>query len=274
MRKIIAIVFIGLTLALPSKLVAQDWEYGIMAGFSNYFGDLNSNTSFEYIGPAAGFFTRYNINGRLAWKSGFYYGKVTFSDEGSPDPFQRARNLSFSSNIMEISTQIEINFFQYNKRREDQRFTPYLLAGFGGFFFNPKAELNGEMYALQPVGTEGQNVDGKRYLRVSIAIPVGGGFKYNFHPAWTVGLELGVRKTFTDHLDDVGGNYPVSVVAFNLDQATAGALSDRSGEVGEPIGRVGKQRGLSPKNDDYLFAGITLSYTVLKTRCPKPGKVF
>ncbi len=66
-----------------------------MAGFSNYFGDLNSNTSFEYIGPAAGLFTRYNINGRFAWKTGFYCGKVTFSDEGSPDPFQRARNLSF-----------------------------------------------------------------------------------------------------------------------------------------------------------------------------------
>ncbi len=144
----------------------------------------------------------------------------------------------------------------------------------GAFFFNPKAELNGETYALQPVGTEGQNAEDKRYLRMSISLPVGGGFKYNFHPAWTIGLEIGVRKTFTDHIDDVSGSYPATVVAFNLDQATAAALSDRSGEVGEPIGRPGKQRGLSKKNDDFMFAGLTLSYTVLKTRCPKPGKVF
>lgn len=245
-----------------------------MAGISNYFGDLNSHTSLEYMGPAAGLFARYNMGERFALKGGFNYGRVSFADEGSPDPFQQSRNLSFRSNIMELTAQLEINFFRYDKRREDRRFTPYLLGGISGFFYNPKAVLNGETYVLQPIGTEGQNNPGeKKYLRMSIAIPVGGGFKYNFHPAWTIGVELGVRKTFTDYLDDVSGTYPEQVISFQTPTSIAEALSDRSGEVGEPIGRPGKQRGLSPKKDDYMFFGITLSYTVLKIRCPHPSKI-
>lgn len=256
---------------------AQEWEYGVWLGFSNYFGDLNSHTSFEYIGPGTGFFTRLNLNDRFAVKGGFNYGRVGFADEASPDPFQQARNLSFSSNILEVTAQFEVNFFRYNKRKSHLNFTPYLLAGISGFYFNPKAELDGQKYALQPIGTEGQNtVDSHsgRYKRISYAIPVGGGFKYSFHPAWTVGLELGVRKTFTDYLDDVSGVYPMDVVAFgNVPNSVANALSDRSGEVGEPIGSPGKQRGLSSKNDDFMFFGLTLSYTVLKTKCPSPSGI-
>ena len=274
-RSYILVMFV-LCIMGSEKAHAQDWEYGVMAGFANYFGDLNSNTSFEYIGPHAGLFARCNIGERFAVKAGFNYGQVSFADEASDYPFQRARNLSFASSIMEITVQGEVNFFRYDKRRlnRDRNFTPYLLAGVSGFFFNPKAELDGERYALQPIGTEGQNLPGeKRYVRLGVAIPLGGGFKYSFHPAWTIGVEMGVRKTFTDKLDDVSGEYPDQVVAFDVPNSVSSLLSDRSEEVGEPIGRPGKQRGLSPAFDDYMFFGLSLSYTVLKTRCPKPSKI-
>ncbi len=247
------------------------------AGFSNYFGDLNTRTSFEHMGPGAGVFTRYNMGYRFAWKNGFNFGKVSFSDEASPDPFQRARNLSFRTNIVEVTSQIEINFFKYDKRRDQFKFTPYLTFGVSGFYFNPKGEYEGEWYALQPVGTEGQGDEaagGKKYSRFHFAIPVGGGFKYSFHPAWTLGVELGVRKTFTDYLDDVSTTYPTNVYSFTVPRNIAEALSDRSGEVGEPIGYPGKQRGMSKKKDDFLFFGLSLSYTVLKERCPKPSGIF
>lgn len=263
-------------LALPNRAQAQEWDYGVWAGFSNYFGDLNTRTSFEYMGPGAGVFTRYNMGYRFAWKNSFNFGKVSFADEASPDPFQRARNLSFHSNIIEIASQIEINFFKYDRRNDRNKFTPYLTFGVAGFYFNPKAELNGETYTLQPVGTEGQNdaANGKKpYSRVNFAIPIGGGFKYSFHPAWTLGVELGVRKTMTDYLDDVSGTYPANVYSFAVSRNIAEALSDRSGEVGEPIGYAGKQRGMSSKKDDYLFFGLSLSYTVLKVRCPWPSRI-
>lgn len=266
-----------LLLALPARVQAQEWEYGMWAGFSNYFGDLNTRTSFEYMGPGVGAFTRYNMGYRFAWKNGFNFGSVSYADEASPDPFQRARNLSFRSNIVEVTSQIEINFFKYDRRRDQFKFTPYLTFGVSGFYFNPKAELDGETYALQPVGTEGQNDEAtgkKPYSRVSFAIPVGGGFKYSFHPAWTLGIELGVRKTFTDYLDDVSTTYPTNVYSFAVQRSIAEALSDRSSEVGEPIGYPGKQRGMSKKKDDFMFFGLSLSYTVLKVRCPKPSGNF
>jgi hypothetical protein len=246
------------------------------AGFSNYFGDLNNQVSFEYMGPGTGVFARYNMGHRFAWKNGFNFGTVSFADEASPDPFQRARNLSFSSNILEITSQIEINFFKYDRTKDKLKFTPYLTFGVAGFYFNPKAELNGETYALQPVGTEGQFDEAtglKPYSRFNFAIPVGGGFKYSFHPAWTLGVEVGVRKTFTDYLDDVSGVYPTNVFSFEVQRSVAEALSDRSGEVGEPIGYPGKQRGMSTKKDTYMFFGLSLSYTVIKMRCPWPSRI-
>ncbi len=263
-------------LALPGRVHAQDWDYGMWAGFSNYFGDLNTRTSFEYMGPGAGVFARYNINSRLAWKNGFNFGRVSFADEASPDPFQRARNLSFQSNILEITSQLEVNFFRFEPRKERYNFTPYLSFGVSGFYFNPKAELDGETYALQPVGTEGQNDEAtgkKPYSRFNFAIPVGGGFKYRFHPAWTLGVELGVRVTFTDYLDDVSTTYPENVFSFSVPRNIADALSDRSGEVGEPIGYAGKQRGMSDKKDHFMFFGLSLSYTILKERCPWPSRI-
>lgn len=263
-------------LALPGRVYAQDWDYGMWAGFSNYFGDLNTRTSFEYMGPGAGVFARYNFNTRLAWKNGFNFGKVSFSDEASPDPFQRARNLSFHSNILEITSQLEVNFFRFEPRKERYKFTPYLSFGVSGFYFNPKAELDGVTYALQPIGTEGQNDEStgkKPYSRFGFAIPVGGGFKYRFHPAWTLGVELGVRVTFTDYLDDVSTTYPENVFSFSVPRNIAEALSDRSGEVGEPIGYAGKQRGMSDKKDQFLFFGLSLSYTILKERCPWPSRI-
>lgn len=263
-------------LVLPGRAQAQDWEYGMWAGFSNYFGDLNNQVSFEYMGPGTGVFARYNMGHRFAWKNGFNFGIVSFADEASPDPFQRARNLSFSSNILEITSQIEINFFKYDRTKDKLKFTPYLTFGVAGFYFNPKAELNGETYALQPVGTEGQNDEStglKPYSRFNFAIPVGGGFKYSFHPAWTLGVEIGVRKTFTDYLDDVSGVYPTNVYSFEVQRSVAEALSDRSGEVGEPIGYPGKQRGISDKKDTYMFLGLSLSYTVIKMRCPWPSRI-
>lgn len=252
----------------------QQLEYGGWVGVSNYFGDLNTNASFEFIGPGTGLFVRYNMGTRFATRTGINYGKIAFADERTKFPYQNARNLSFESNIYELSSHIEFNFFKYDKEKEALSFTPYLLAGVSVFYFNPVAEFEGKKYALQPLGTEGQNEPGggKKYARVSFAIPVGGGFKYSFNPYWTIGVEGGYRKTVTDYLDDVSTVYP-GVLTANGDNSIANSLSDRSVEVTDAIGKKGKQRGDATKKDDYLFIGITVSYSIIKVRCPKPGKI-
>jgi hypothetical protein len=273
--RLIVAVFASLFLTF-SAVNAQRWEFGGWVGIANYFGDLNTNTSFEYLGPSGGALMRYNWNKRWAYKIGLGAGKVGYEDVASRYPYQKARNLSFKSNIFELSNEIEFNFFRYEKERPEYSFTPYMTVGFSVFYFNPKAELEGKNYNLRDLGTEGQkNPDGssKPYSRINFAIIAGGGFKYSFHPRWTLGLEVGVRRTFTDYLDDVSKVYPAYFNNGDGTSADARNLSDRSGEIGEVMGTPGKQRGNAGKKDFYMFSGISITYTILKERCPHPSKV-
>lgn len=247
-----------------------------MVGFSNYFGDLNPNTSFEQLGPSVGIFLRQNLNTRFAFKYGFFYGQVQGDDSKSSKPFQLQRNLSFKSNVMELGTHLEFNFFELNVREDDKRFSPYLLTGFNIFFYNPKTLYRGEWIELQPLGTEGQRdseyTGREQYKLFSFAFAYGGGFKYRVGRNWQVGIEIANRRAFTDYLDDVSQTYVSPVSLPGGDDGLAAALADRSGEVGTPIGEAGRQRGTSPKPDNYLFAGFTISYIFRTDTCPWPGR--
>jgi hypothetical protein len=259
-----------------SSIYAQKWELGGWIGIANYFGDLNTNTSFEYMGPGGGIILRNNWKNRWAYKVGLNAGVVGFEDVASEYPFQRSRNLSFKSNIFEFSNELEFNFMRYEKTRNEYKFTPYLTTGVSVFYFNPTAEFEGEKYNLRDLGTEGQknpDSDKRPYSRINLAIIAGGGFKYAFNPRWALGIEASVRKTFTDYLDDVSTVYPTNLSNGDGTSADAKKLSDRSIEIGEPMGIPNKQRGTSKKKDHFLFSGISLTYTILKEKCPHPSKI-
>jgi hypothetical protein len=259
-----------------SQTRAQQWEFGGWVGISNYFGDLNTNTSFEYLGPGGGLLMRYNWSKRWAYKISFNAGKVGFEDVASGYPYQKARNLSFNSNIFELANEIEFNFFRYEKERTEYNFTPYLTTGFSVLYFNPTTLFEGKKYNLRDYGTEGQkNPDGdsRPYSRINFAFILGGGFKYSFHPRWTLGMEAGVRRTFTDYLDDVSTTYPAFFANGDGTSELAEKLSDRSAEIGEKMGIPGKQRGNTQKKDFYMFTGISITYTILREKCPHPSKV-
>lgn len=258
---------------------AQIHEFGLWGGITNYFGDLNTKTSFKFARPGAGAFYTYNIKKRGAWKSGINWGIAEFKDEVNKDAWNQQRNLSFKTNIFDITTLIEFNFFQYDKESKKHWYTPYIGTGLTLFFFNPKAEYKGKWYYLQPLGTEGQNDPSysgvKKYKLYSMAIPLVGGFKFSFKRNWNIAIEAGVRKTFTDYLDDVSGTYPSYASLPGGSRGLAAQLSDRSGEHGgEKIGKPGYQRGQSPKFDDYLFGGISISYTIMKIQCPRPNGTY
>ena len=260
---------------------AQIHEFGVWAGGTNYFGDLNTQTSFKFVRPGAGAFYRYNIKYRGGWKTSINWGQVEFDDAKTNIAWNRQRNLSFKSDIFDITTQIEFNFFKFDKANAKGKhwWTPYLGTGLTVFFFNPKAQYNGQWYYLQPLGTEGQNDASysgvKKYRLFSLAIPIVGGFKFSFKRNWNIGIEAGVRKTFTDYLDDVSGKYPSYASLPGGSTGLAAALSDRSGQNGgEKIGQPGYQRGQSPKFDDYVFVGITFSYTIMKLQCPTPNNTY
>jgi hypothetical protein len=154
-------------------------------------------------------------------------------------------------------------------------FTPYITLGVGLFNYDPYAYYRGEKVLLRPLGTEGQGSplypDRKQYSSMGISIPFGGGVKYAFNERVNIGFEVLHRFTNTDYLDDVSKTY-VDPAAFppNPDGSTSLALllSDRSYEIGEPIGIPGRQRGNSKQKDQFVTAMVHLTFNLQSYRCP------
>jgi len=243
-------------------------EIGLMLGASNYFGDINPNYSLKRIGPAGVFIARYNFNNRFCFKFAGSYGRLRGLDSDSENAFQRARNLSFRSGVVDASLQLEFNFFPYIHGSSQDFYTPYIFVGLGAYFSNPKAEFNGTWVALQPLGTEGQPIGGE-YPLANPALAYGIGFKTDITPVWSLNVELSGRALFTDYLDDVSTVYPNLLQLQNTRGTLAAQLSDRSGEVvAEPIGQPGRQRGNSKNNDAYGFMTVGLVYYLGKLQCP------
>ncbi len=250
----------------------KGWEAGGWVGSSFYLGDLNTNYDFSEPGLAGGLIARYNFNKRLCFKASANYAQVSASDADSPNAFERARNLSFESNIIDGTFQFEFNFLPYDHGDPDEFFTPYLFAGFNIFHFNPKTEYQGEMVELRPLGTEGQ-FKGEEYYSVSGGLAYGFGLKVDLSYEWSLNFEVNARTLFTDYLDDVSTVYADKDDILQLRNEVAVALSDRSIEVeGVPnsqIGREGTQRGNSNNNDTFITLGVGLLYYFGDVRCPE-----
>jgi hypothetical protein len=252
---------------------AQFSEFGIMGGASFYMGDLNPETPFKQVMPAGGAFYRYNFNERFSVRGAFTAGYLMGDDSKSKVQSQLDRNLRFESWLLEFSVTGEFNFFKYAPGDMQHFITPFLFGGIAIFNFNPRAEaMDGNMYELQPLGTEGQETttypDRKAYSLTTASIPFGLGVKLNISKTFSVGLEWGMRYTFTDYLDDVSGTYADPRVVGAEGGPIAEELANRSNLPLETL--EGRQRGNAKTNDWYSFALITFSMN-LKARpakCP------
>jgi opacity protein-like surface antigen len=256
MKRFFLLIFI----TVPFFLQAQTLEVGVMAGLSSYQGDLapsNLKTSFGKFHAAFGGFARYNINNYFTAKLGINYGTISGDDANEG----RKRNLSFRSNILEFAVTGEWNILGYRPYALERVFSPYLFAGISVFNFNPRAQYEGEWVDLQPLGTEGQSMQGfeEKYNLVELSIPFGAGVKYAINDQWNLGIEFGFRKTFTDYLDDVSGDYVDEEQLIAGNGELSAALANRSGE---PI-EGGTRRGNDSVSDWYIFTGISISYNFL-----------
>lgn len=232
------------------------------AGMAYYIGDLNQTGHFKYQDIAGGLGFRYNLNARFALRATAFIGKVHASDEKSTSFVQRQRNLSFESWIQEVSAQTEFNFLPFQIGTTDM-FSPYIFLGIGGFHFNPKAVIGSDKFELRTLSTEGQGTaakpGSKRYLLTGVTIPFGLGFRWSLGKHIGLGVEWGIRKTFTDYIDDVSTTYPDATA---LNDPMAITLSDRSLNKDPNISNIGRQRGDSKSTDWYSFTGIILSITL------------
>lgn len=236
---------------------------GLFGGISNYNGDLTDKV-FQKPKGAFGLTVGYELSGRLNVRAGFTYAKVGAADSLSDQTDLRLRNLSFQSSIAEFSLIGEYNIFDMDTKP----FSPYLFAGLAVYRFNPYTfDRNNNQVYLQPLSTEGQGLPGypKSYSLTQMALPFGGGLKYNVSDNFRIALELGMRKLFTDYLDDVSGGYadPNDLFANRGQQSVE--LSYRGDEV--PGGDLnypskGFTRGSPKYKDYYYFTGIHLTYRI------------
>jgi hypothetical protein len=261
--KLLFIVAFVFSFSTKAQQFRPNTEIGVLLGTSYYLGDLNT-THFNQPSPAAGLIIRKNIDKRFAYKAELLYLNIKSDERNSEDTIAKNRGLHFRSPIYELSGQVEFNFLPFQPGNPLYTWTPYIYTGISLFHFNPQAENeNGSWVDLQELGTEGQGTtsfpDKEKYSLIQYAIAMGGGFKIAVNPSFNIILEYGVRKTFTDYLDDVstifvGGSenpYPTEMIQ----NADAISLSDPNRNH-----QFGEERGNPNKKDWYSFAGITLSF--------------
>lgn len=256
--------------------IVQEGEFGFGIGAGHYFGDLNTQARLNRPKVAATAFFRKNFGNYIALRIGASFAQLGYSDQyNSHNKYMFSRNLSFNSKVWELTLQGDFNFFRFMPGEPAYSFTPYITFGAGIFSYDPYAYLKGVKVPLRPLGTEGQGSalysDRKQYSSMGISIPFGGGIKYSFNDRVNIGFEVLHRFTNTDYLDDVSTTYvDPSVFPLNPDgsQSDAQLLSDRSYELGQPIGIPGRQRGNSKQKDQFVTAMIHFTFNLQSYKCP------
>jgi hypothetical protein len=78
---------------------------------------------------------------------------------------------------------------------------------------------------------------------------------------------IGFRKTYTDFIDDVSGNYIDNFEQNKRMGAVAAALADRSAELnnGIPQYQASHRRGSVDFNDWYVIGSVSLSYRIFNS---------
>lgn len=249
MKRIALIIILGLS---AMGLHAQKtMEVGVFGGGSYYIGDLNPGMHFLMTSPAYGLVARLNLDPRWTIRLSGYLGEIAGDDAVSG--YSSGRELKFNSKITDVSAVIELNFLNYITGSTRKFFAPYIFGGVGFFKYKPEADG----VSLQELGTEGQNIgfDGRSpYQTTQIAFPFGFGVKYSINKKLGFAFEWGLRKTFTDYIDDVSTTYYLN--GESIDPSDVGQIMSDPTRSHQPY----ETRGNSSAQDWYAFFGVSITY--------------
>jgi hypothetical protein len=248
---------------LSPLLTHAQWNVNLYGGFSNYIGDLQSSkyTTSQSNG-AFGAGIQYDLNGHFSLLSNLSYGRISAADGYSKQADLRARNLNFESVITEWNLLLEYNILDLR----EHRVTPYLFGGVALFHFNPYAyDTLGRKVYLHALSTEGEGLSQypgrKPYALTQLSIPFGGGIKFRVSDRVVLAYEIGMRKTFTDYLDDVSTTYVDQGTLLAARGPEAVEMAYRGNEVaeGKPYPADGTMRGHAKFKDWYYMSGLRLT---------------
>ena len=258
------IFFIAVACLFTGQLYSQNLHLDLFGGIANYKGDLQYNPkggkqiSFKQPNFSAGIGLHYEISSKLYARFAMTFGKIGADDKNQPG--QQQRNLNFFSPIFDVMIGGEYWIID----PYEHKLVPYVFGGLGYFHFNPyTTDAAMQKVFLKPLSTEGEGfVPGRKDYNLSqFSIPFGGGLKIPISENVRVGVELSLRKTFTDYLDDVSTTYVDEATLFSGKGQRAVDLAYRGDEVGAgtyPAG--GTPRGTLVAKDWYYFTGFTLSF--------------
>ncbi|PSR09070.1 MAG: hypothetical protein DA408_09025 [Bacteroidetes bacterium] len=227
-------------LLLSGALAAQPKaELSILLGGATYLGDLEVADRLPDLGLAK-FSPGIQVGLPLGYtwqvRAGIQYASYAGSDANSTSAAFLARNFSFTGQLFE--GQVNLRWEPFARRRfpvtggYKNIISPYLFLGTGLTFHNHTTHYGNP-------GVDGFPDRIRRDMRAkaspALVLPFGGGIRVDLSKHVSLGLEVGARKLFTDHLDGV---------------SFAGNAS---------------------KDDWYLVGGLTLSYRWSKPDYDRDG---
>jgi hypothetical protein len=186
-----------------SPLHAQNWEVGTTLGVSIYNGDIPIDfpTVTQQVRFGGALFARRRLNWLFAVRAQAHVGQL-FMDEkqfGSSE-WKKKRGFGFTSPVYELALLPEIRPFKIGNVEF------FAFAGAAMAVINPKTDFNepNPLSGFSPTFADLIAADQKaNFSRVTLAIPIGGGLQWFINDNFTIGGEVGGRKTFSDYIDGI-----------------------------------------------------------------------
>ncbi len=180
MKQILTIFLIGF---LAGKALGQQSvDIGIFGGAGTYFGDMTRVDFQKSVNPAYGGFLRFNFNPRYALRFNVINGTIGAEGDFISEPW------SFNKNVLDISMNFEFNYLKYIVGDKETNWSTFIFWGLGM-----------QTYKYNILTTDGA-IDGSE---ISPVIPFGMGFKFDLSKRFGIGFEGGLRKSFSDKLDNL-----------------------------------------------------------------------
>lgn len=236
-------------------------ELGISGGMVFYQGDLSPSS---IRGSVSGGHSIFGISAAIYPVKfiGLEFfankGELSGSDSNSLSAGRKERNLSFESPLHEFGSKLNFEL-PIRLTRDNDRLSPFVSIGYARVLFNPKTRLNGQMVALQALGTEGQGLgeESEDFYKLSTwAVPLSAGIRFLDGNNWSISILFSQSFSGTDYIDDVSRNYPDLELIEQVRGSMIRSLSDRS--IGGDTDRSGLPRGDPSNRDSYFSATIKI----------------
>lgn len=223
-------------------------------GLSTYYGDLCDKFECMKFRPNLGIGFIFRLSPHISNKTELNYYRLYATD------YYPERNLNFRSGNVELYTSAMYDLFPFSKHyRKRKLINPYVFLGLGFTYYNPHGtDSTGKWVALRPLETEGQH-----YSSLAFIIPFGGGVRVKFKRNMDIMVELGYRKTFTDHLDDVSQFHYTNKAEITdplAQQMSMKAIDNLSNGYSYRDTYLSQQRGNPKKNDGYFLLSVKVRY--------------